>query len=104
LVKPLVVLEVGPPARSSNQEFRFDPDNVFAKSAPEPSKRTLFRPLTATRHALSRTSSSTPTPARETVGGLAIDVRPATGCDDARTAEIDVGDHVVDRRGRAEGW
>jgi hypothetical protein len=35
-VKPLVVLEVGPPARNSNQEFRFDPDNVFTKSAPEP--------------------------------------------------------------------
>jgi hypothetical protein len=36
LVKPLVVLKVGALARSSNQGFRFDPDNVFTKSAPEP--------------------------------------------------------------------
>jgi hypothetical protein len=36
LVKSLVAVEVGPPARSSNHEFRFDPDNVFTKSAPEP--------------------------------------------------------------------
>jgi hypothetical protein len=44
LVTPLVVPEVGPPARSSNQGFRFDPDNVFTKSAPEPIQLSAVTP------------------------------------------------------------